>query len=544
MRSVLVILMMTLALGGCKPKSEEGSAVPERTIADRMARYVPVEIAWNRAALSEEDHAVLAKLVEAARIMDDIFLRQVDPRNPEWLAGITDPVTRDYFWLNFGPWDRLDGDEPFIGTVTKPAGAGFYPPDLTKEDFEAYLESHPEEKEALIDPYTIVRREGDKLVAIPYSEAFKEELAHAADLLKEAAALTKNASLKSFLLSRAGAFMTDKYTPSERDWMDIRDSVIDPTIGPYEVYEDGLMSYKTAFEAFISIVEMEESKKLDMVADHLEDMEANLPLPKELASPPRGSESPIRVVNLVYSGGDTKAGVQTIAYNLPNDEEVRKEKGSKKVMMKNVIEAKFRGILKPIAEELVWPDQAASVSPEGFFNNTLFHEISHGLGPGILEKNGEKTTVSKELKELYPAIEEAKADVMGLYNVLYLVDKGVLPEALKTESPRTYLAGMFRSIRFGVEEAHGQGVALEFNYLKEKGAFQRSDCGHYTVNEETFPEHLKSLLEMILLVEAKGDYQGAADLLKKYGHLTPQMKKDLERLKDIPVDIRPVFILP
>lgn len=546
MKFFLLVFSLAALMICCGPAPKPEVEQPEElTIARRMARYAPVELSWDASRLSENELNVLNALIEATRCVDEIFRLQVSPKNPEWLASVEDPVTREYFLLNQGPWDRLDEDEPFWGETPKPPGAGYYPEDLTKEEFQAYLKEHPEERETLLDLFTVVRRDGEKLVAVPYSEAYKEKLEEAAGWLRKAADLTENASLKKFLMLRADAFLSDQYRESDKAWMDIRDSVIDPTIGPYEVYEDKLMSCKAAFESFISVVNPDESKKLSGIADYLKEMEANLPLPKEFASPPRGSESPMRVVNLVFSGGDARAGVQTIAYNLPNDEQVRKEKGSKKVLMKNVIDAKFEGILKPIAEEMLAMKQVRNVSADAFFNEILFHEITHGMGPGILTfADGTKSTVSRELKELYPGLEEAKADVGGVYNILFLVDKGFLPRSLGEELPATYLAGMFRSIRFGIEEAHGKGIAVQFNYLKEKGAIERTDCGRYGIVLEKFRPALTELLGEILLLQAKGDYDGSKTLMDTYGVLTDEMAKDLARLKKLPVDIRLIFNLP
>ena len=352
----------------------------------------------------------------------------------------------------YGPWDRLAHRETFVGDHPHPPGAGFYPEDMTKQEWDAYLEAHPDEKEALMSWYTVVRRDGDKLVALPYSQVYRPELGGAATTLKEAADLTENESLRDFLTKRADSFLSDDYYESEIAWMDL-DSRIEVTIGPYEVYEDELIAQKTAFEAFVTVSDPEASSALDKFKSLLPAMEMNLPIPDELKTE-RGAESPIAVVDLVYAGGDTRAGVQTIAYNLPNDERIRKSKGSKKVMLRNVMKAKFESILVPVAGEVMNASQVDLLSAEAFFQETVFHELSHGLGPAYV--TGTRKEVREAIQEHYSALEEAKADVIGAYNILYMVDRKEFPPEFRDDFLVTYFAGLFRSVRFGTGEAHGQ----------------------------------------------------------------------------------------
>src|SRR3546814_777036 len=335
----------------------------------------------------------------------------------------------------------------------------------------AYLAAHPDQKEALTSGYTVVRRQGDQLVAVPYSEEYKQWLEPAAKLLEQAAAITGNASLKKFLTLRAEAFRTNEYYESELAWMDLKDTPIEVVVGPYEVYTDRLYGTKTAFEAFVTVKDPEASGDLDKYKAMLRDMEANLPIEDRYKNFERGFESPIIVADQVQGGGDNVPGVQTIAFNLPNDERVREAKGAKKVILANVLGAKYDRILAPMAPFILVPEQAKLVSKKYMTNETLFHELSHSLGPGTITVDGRETTVNAELKEVYSASEEGKADVMGVYNILYMMERGELPAAEREQALATYFAGIFRAVRFGIDEAHGRGAAVQYSYLKEKGAF-------------------------------------------------------------------------
>lgn len=442
----------------------------------------------------------------------------------------------------FGPFDRLEGDKPFLNSTPKPLGANFYPEDMTKEEFNKWLEAHPEDKESFEQTFTLIRRKAGKLVAVPYSEAYKKWLEPAAKLLREAAELTQNLSLKKYLNSRADAFLSNDYYQSDMDWMDL-DSQIEVVIGPYEVYEDKLFGYKAAFEAFVTIVDPAESKKLEIVAQHLNELENNLPIKDEYKNFSRGASSPVKVVQEVFSAGDTKAGVQTLAFNLPNDERVREAKGSKKVMLKNIAEAKFNKIYLPIAEIVLDESMLPLVSFERWFTHILMHEVTHGLGPGKLTlADGTETTVQKMLKETYSAIEECKADVGGMYNFAYLCNKGIFPRELEKGIYATYLAGIFRSVRFGVHEAHGRANLIAFNYLFEKGGYvYHETTGKFSVDDTKIRDAVSDLLHQILTIQAEGNYQAAKAMIETYGKMPEIMKKAISKLAHIPVDIRPVF---
>jgi hypothetical protein len=524
---------------------EELRIVPD--IEKRVAQFAPVPFSADLSSLTAEDRQVLDKLVEAAKLMNEIFLRQAWAGNAalrdqlEGTKGEHAEATRLYFAVNFGPWDRLAERQPFIGDKPHPPGAGHYPEDMTKEELEGWIAKHPGDKEAFTSTFTEIRRgKNGSLVAMPYSREYAQWLKPAARLLREAAALTSNASLKKFLFLRAAAFESDDYYASDVAWMDL-DAPVEVTIGPYETYEDELFGYKAAFEAFVTVNLPKESAALTRYKERLPWLERNLPIPDEHKNLNRGTESPIRVVDAVYSSGETRAGVQTIAFNLPNDERVREAKGSKKVLLQNTMRAKYDRILVPIAERVLDPAQVKDVSFEAYFNEVLHHELSHGLGPGTITVNGRRTEVRLELKDLFSTLEEAKADVMGVYNILALIEKGDMPASLRHSLEPTYLAGLFRSARFGVDEAHGQGVVAQFNYLLEKGALQIDANGKVHAVSEKFPAGIRDLLRDMLMLQAVGDYEGTKRFLDTYGKATQPIRDAIGRLGDLPVDIRPVY---
>ncbi|HEX9943639.1 MAG TPA: hypothetical protein VGG03_16635 [Thermoanaerobaculia bacterium] len=550
---LMTICLAGLAVLACQasdakaPRKPGGDLRIVPDIEKRVAQFAPVPLSADVSALSAEDRKVLDKLVEAARLMNEIFLRQAWTGNPglrerlrSYNGGHAD-AARQYFAINFGPWDRLAEREPFIGDEKHPPGAGYYPEDMTKEEFEGWLASHPGEKETFTSTVTVIRRGKDRgLAAVPYSREYAQWLKPAARLLREAATLTRNASLKKFLELRAAAFKSDDYYASDLAWMDL-DAPVEVTIGPYETYEDDLFGYKAAFEAFVTVNLPKESAALARYKERLPWLERNLPIPDEHKNLNRGTESPIRVVDTVYSAGDTRAGVQTIAFNLPNDERVREAKGSKKVLLRNTMRAKYDRILLPIAERVLDPAQVKDVSFDAYFNEVLHHELSHGLGPGTITVNGRKTEVRLELKELFSTLEEAKADVMGVYNILALIGQGEMPAGLRQSLEPTYVAGLFRSARFGVDEAHGQGVVAQFNYLQQKGALEIGANGRVHAVSEKFPGAIRDLLHDMLMLQAAGDYEGTKRFLDTYGKATQPLRDAIARLSEVPVDIRPVY---
>lgn len=519
----------------------------------RLAQLPKTVIDYDRSLLNENERQVVAKLIEASKIIDEIFWRQVSEQNPAVRAQLArqaseSPLDRagyEYFLANKGRWDRLEEDEPFIepfgAAGAKPRGAAFYPPDITKEEFERYVASHPEQKDALQGLFTVVRRDGDRLVAIPYSRYYEAELTQVAQRLREAADLSTNGTLKNYLTKLAIALLSDNYRESDMAWMDLT-GPIEVVIGPYEVYEDDLFNFKAAFESFVTVVDRPETEKLAIYAQHLPAMERNLPEPDEYKNPNRGAESPIRVVQEVYTAGDARNGVQTAAFNLPNDEVVREQKGSKKVLLKNVMDAKYRQSGLPIARRVIDPSQAGDISFDAYFNEVLFHELSHGVGPGLIPgPGGERVDVRLMLKNLYSAIEECKADVVGIWNIQYAMQNRLLSSFTERQLFVTYAGLMFRSMRFGIDEAHGRGTAVQWNWMRERNAIVRNAAGRYTVDIPKVRDAVKALATELLTIEATGDFNRAQRLLDRYGVTNAEIESVTEQLRDIPVDINPVF---
>ena len=550
-RRGVVVVFCALVLVGCG--RTEDAAAPEALviapdIVNRRAQFVEHPITAAVSHLSEGDREALRHLVGASRAVSEIFAIQAWARNPEFagrvaaLKGPDAAAAQDYYRIMVGPWDRVSHYEPFLGRQPHPAGAGFYPEDMTAAEFEAWLEAHPDDRDAFTSLHTVIRRDGDRLRAVPYSEAFVRQLEVAAAELRAAAAATDNASLKRFLELRAAAFFTDDYYESDMAWMDL-DSAIEIVIGPYETYEDQLFGYKASFESFVCVAQPEDSERLAVFKSQLPFLERNLPIPDEHKNLERGAESPIRVVDVLFTGGDCTAGVQTIAFNLPNDERVREAKGSKKVLLKNVMRAKYDGILVPIAGRVLPEGAADSISFEAFYQFTLHHELSHGLGPGRITVDGRDTEVRLELKDLYSAFEEAKADVLGVFDIYALVGQGVMEPSILESLPWTYTAGMFRTTRFGVAEAHGLGMVLQANYLLEHGAVVITDDGRFEPVPEQFEQAFRDLAHELLMIQALGDYAAAQAFVERYGTVHPAMAAAIASLTDLPVDIDPSYPL-
>ncbi|HEX2984644.1 MAG TPA: peptidase [Ignavibacteriales bacterium] len=543
--SVICLAAAIALLGGCAQKEKE----KEKTdMQKKIEQFADVDIKYDPSPLTERERTAVQKLYEASKIMDEIFLDQVYSKNKEISSKLAlsskggDNLNFKYFQIMAGPFDRLDHNKPFYGMDAKPLGANFYPEDMTKEEFNAWIEQHPNDKEKFTSEFTVIRRDSAGLKAVPYSEFYKEQLGRAAQKLREAAEYIDNPSLKKYVTLRAKAFETNDYYESDMAWMDLKDHNIEFIIGPYEVYEDEMFNYKASFESFLTIKDAEESKKLEVIAAHLQDIESNLPYENKNKGFRRGLESPIMVVNEVFSAGDTKAGVQTLAFNLPNDERVRQAKGSKKVMLKNVHEAKFDILLYPIAKIVLPEEYLKDVTFDAFFSHTLMHEMSHGVGPGLITVNGKQTEVKKELKETYSKLEECKADILGMYNNIYMIDKGLYQKGYEKQIYATFLAGIFRSVRFGIGEAHGAANAIIYNFLLEKGAYEYDAANKKVkINEEKIFPAVKELAHVILTIEANGDYNGSKELISKYAVESPSMKELTAQLVSLPTDIRPNF---
>jgi len=512
--------------------------------------------------LSNGNREALVKLVQAARIFDQLFMEQLWSGNVDLFARLQKDSTPSgrarlhYFWLNKGPWSDIDEYKAFLPGVPhrKLPGSNFYPADMSKDDFERWVASRPANDQEQARSFFTVLRWQDKaagtLSIVPYREEYKSELTRAASLLREAAELTENASLKRFLTLRADSFLSNDYYESDLAWMDL-DAPIDVTIGPYETYNDELFGYKAAFEAYINLRDDDETSKLATFTQHLQEIEDNLPLDPKYRNPKLGTAAPIRVVDEIISAGDGAHGVQTTAYNLPNDERVVQQKGSKRVMLRNVQEAKFRTVLVPIAMRTLSKSARVDVSFGSFFTHTLAHELMHGLGPHQITVDGRSTTPRAELKELYSAIEEAKADVTGLFALQYMMDHAkvmkltkVLPsdEAAQRQLYTTFLASAFRSLRFGLNDAHGKGMAVQFNYLLDHGAFVEDGDGTFGVDMAKIKAAVQDLDHDLLTIEAEGNYAGAKALLDSLGVVRPSLKKTFAKLADVPTDIEQVFV--
>jgi Peptidase family M49 len=554
--SALALAMMVGA--AVQPGTDkEFTAMPTLAELQKMtARFAPAEIATDISALPAHERDALARLVEAARIMDALFLQQVWGGNDAMLqdlarlaaasagprASRSAAARLHYFLINKGPWDRLDHNRAFVpGAPTKPEGANFYPAGATKEDVQKWLDSlSGDAKAAATGFFTTIRRSDDHFVVVPYSIEYQGALARAADLLRDAARLTSEPTLKKFLEARADAFLSNDYYASDVAWMEL-DAAIEPTIGPYEVYEDEWFNFKAGFEAFITVRDETETKKLQAFSDHLQDLENNLPIDSALRNPKLGALAPIRVVNEIFAAGDGNRGVQTAAYNLPNDERVVKEKGTKRVMLKNVQDAKFKMVLLPISKIVLPAADQAKVSFEAFFTHILMHELMHGLGPHNITANGRQTTVRQELKETYSTIEEAKADVSGLWALRHLADQKLLDPAVGRTMYTTFLASAFRSIRFGVNEAHGRGIAIQLNYLLDAGAFKARPDGTFTVDSGKIGDAVTALTREIMTLQAEGSHTKAKDFIDRLGIVRPDVQKVLDKLAGVPVDIEPKF---
>ena len=551
--AVLVLVAGLAAVeSGCSSPVDTPDTTQEVASLQAMAvRFAPADIAADVSGLPENERRALTKIIEAARVMDALFLRQVWSGNEAMqarLAADQTPLGRarlHYFLINKGPWSRLDHNTPFIpGLSPKSGGANLYPEDATKDDIEAWLKtlSEPDRARAM-GFFTVIRRGpgGRGFVAVPYFTEYKGMVESAGAALKEAAALTTQPTLKRYLDTRADALLDDDYYESDVAWMEL-DASIEPTIGPYEVYEDEWFNAKAAYESFITIRDEAETKKLERFGAELQDIENHLPIDPKYRNPTLGALAPIRVVNEMFASGDANRGVQTAAFNLPNDERVIREKGSKRVMLKNVQETKFRQVLVPISSVALPSGDRGNVAFDAFFTHILMHELMHGLGPHDIHVGGRATTVRQELKETYSAVEEAKADISGLWAMRFLIEKGSLDRSFERTLYTTFLASTFRSIRFGINEAHGRGIAIQLNYLLDAGAVTVASDGTFAVNPSNINQAVTGLTREIMTLQAEGSYMKARALVDTLGVVRPEVQRVLDRLTHVPVDIEPRFV--
>jgi hypothetical protein len=523
------MLMWAMACQQPAPQAE----TPEISRIDSLlAKYVTVRLTSDLSQISEQERQMLPLLIEAAQIMDQCFWYEAYGDKEAFLSGLSDEKVARFALINYGPWDRLGGNAPFVdGVGEKPKGANFYPADMTAEEFEA---SQLEGKDS---QYTFLRRdESGKLIAVPYHQQFKAEVERAADLLRQAAGLAEDAGLKNYLTLRAEALLTDNYQPSDLAWMDMKTNGIDVVIGPIENYEDQLFGYKTAHEAYVLIKDKEWSQRLAKYAAFLPDLQKGLPVPDKYKKEKPGADADLNAYDVVYYAGDCNAGSKTIAINLPNDEEVQLKKGTRRLQLKNAMRAKFDNIMVPITNTLITEEQRKHVTFDAFFGNTMFHEVAHGLG--IKNTINGKGTVREALKEHYSALEEGKADMLGLYMIKQLHDKGEIEGDIQ-DYYITFMAGIFRSVRFGASSAHGKANMIRFNFFQEYGAFDRLEDGTYRVNVDKLEAAMNALSEQILTLQGDGNYDGVAALVAEKGKIGAQLQSDLDRLNaaGIPVDV-------
>jgi len=541
---------VALILAASTQAADPGQKTPDDGELRRLeARYAPVDLVVDVSKLPEGDRRALVRLIEASQVVDALFLRQEWAGAEAMLLSLLDdptPIGRArlaFFLRNKGPWDRLDHHRVFVpGAPSKPEAGTFYPPGATKDEIVRWMASLPEKERAAAGGFfTVIRRTPAGLTAVPYSMEYQSELSLAAAKLREAAQATAEPTLRRFLELRAGALLSDDYYASDVAWMEL-DAAVEPTFGPYETYEDGWFNAKAAFEAFVTVRDDGETRKVARLSTELQGIEDSLPMDPAWRNPKLGALAPIRVVNEVFAAGDRRRGVTTAAYNLPNDERVLLEKGSKRVMLKNVQEAKFQKILRPISKVALSAADQRKVTFDAFFTHILMHEMVHGVGPHELKREAGRTTVREQLGTAYPAIEEAKADVVGLFALHRLVDRGVLPKELEQTMYATFLASAFRSIRFGIDEAHGRGVALQLNWFLDQGGVVVGKDGRFSVVDAKIRGAIESLSRELLTLQAKGDAAGAKALLDRMAVIRPPVARVFEKLREVPVDIAPRFV--
>lgn len=538
------------------PVTQKLNVVPD--LAQRVAKFKPVEMPFNSAGLSPRERQLVEKLVEASRYLEDIYWRQSDPEALTLylqLAGskdTRDDLVRRYIFINAGRFDLLEDNQPFVCTPSEATanggacppmypGRGFYPQGLTRDQVEQYLKEHPDKKAAIYAPQTVVRWKGSQLDTIPYHVAYRSFLEPAANALREAAALADEPQFANFLRLRADALLTDDYYKSDLAWLDLQSPKFDVIFAPYETYDDGLLGVKTSYGAAVLLRNEAESRKLTLYEKYIPDIQDALPLAAEDRPSKRGHQTPMEVMDTPFRAGDLNHGYQAVADNLPNDARIHQEKGTKKIFFKNFMDARVNVVILPIAKRLMRADQAAHASADGYLAGTLLHEISHGLGPAFARKSGKQVDIREAIGPAFNGLEEAKADVVGMFGLKWLVDHGVLPKERLPEFYSSYLAGLFRTIRFGTAEAHGRAEMMEFNYLSEQKAIHRDSAGRYVIDYDRTATALAALAKELLEIEATGDRARAENWFKKYGALPADLKAALDTVADVPVDITPRF---
>lgn len=537
MKNQLFFIVVIALITGCKDRTARKPNKQVTTTQQEQTRkltdkYISFTLSTDIHQLTEKEKQMLPLLIKASDKMNELFWYEAYGNKQEFLSNIKDEEIRKFAMINYGPWDRLNGNKPFIeGFGQKPKGANFYPKDMTKAEFDKFDDQNK------MSLYTLLRRNSEgNLITIPYHKQFEKEVKEVADLLNKASDLAEDKGLKKYLKLRAKALLTDEYQESDLAWLDMKTNTLDIVIGPIENYEDQLYGIKAAHEAYVLVKDQKWSKKLARFAQFLPELQRELPVSEEFKKETPGTDSDLNAYDVVYYAGDCNAGGKTIAINLPNDEEVQLQKGTRRLQLKNAMKAKFDKILVPISQELIDKNQRKYVVFDAFFANTMFHEVAHGLG--IKNTINGKGTVRNALKELASALEEGKADILGLYMVLQLHKKGEIEGNIK-EYMTTFMASIFRSVRFGASSAHGKANMIRFNFFKEKGAFTKNQDGTYRVNYDKMEQAMKELSSIILTLQGNGDYEGVTKLVAEKGKITSELKEDLQRLSDenIPVDV-------
>ena len=513
----------------------------------RLAKFRRVEMPFRSAGLTAREVKLVEKLVDASRYLEEIYWRQIDPDGLtlyESLATSKNPkdeALRRYLWINASRFDLLDDDKPFVGETRMAPGRGFYPQNLTREQVEQYVKAHPEKKNEIYGSFTVVRWHGDKLEGLPYHIAYLSFLEPAAKDLREAAALSDDQAFANFLRLRADALLTDDYFKSNLAWLDLKNPKFDVIFAPDETYDDGLLGVKATYGAAVMIRNSDESSKLEMFQKYVADIQDALPLAPEDRPSKHGLETPMEVMDTPFRAGDLNHGYQAVADNLPNDPRVHEQKGSKKLFFKNFMDARVNYVVLPVAQHVMLRAQADKASGEGYLLATIMHEMSHGLGPAFARTSAGKVDIREAIGPAYSALEEAKADVVGMFGLQWLVDHDVLPKNKLEEYYASYVAGIFRTVRFGVAEAHGQAEMMEFNYLSERGAITRQSSGRYAIDYQRIPADIKDLAKELLEIEATGDRARGENWFKRYGTMPPELQASLKSAAGVPVDVDPVF---
>ena len=513
----------------------------------RLAKFRRVEMPFHSSGLTAREVKLVEKLVDASRYLEEIYWRQIDPDGLtlyESLATSKNPkdeALRRYLWINASRFDLLDDDKPFVGETPMAPGRGFYPQNLTHEQVEQYVKAHPEKKNEIYGSFTVVRWHGDKLEGLPYHIAYLSFLEPAAKDLREAAALSDDQAFANFLRLRADALLTDDYFKSNLAWLDLKNPKFDVIFAPDETYDDGLLGVKATYGAAVMIRNSDESRKLEMFQKYVADIQDALPLALEDRPSKHGLETPMEVMDTPFRAGDLNHGYQAVADNLPNDPRVHEQKGSKKLFFKNFMDARVNYVVLPVAQHVMLRAQADKASGEGYLLATIMHEMSHGLGPAFARTSAGKVDIREAIGPAYSALEEAKADVVGMFGLQWLVDHDVLPKNKLEEYYASYVAGIFRTVRFGVAEAHGQAEMMEFNYLSERGAITRQSSGRYAIDYQRMPADIKDLAKELLEIEATGDRARGENWFKRYGTMPPELQASLKSAAGVPVDVDPVF---